>query len=119
MAAADVAMALMALDNPDAHWEVGHGDFGRFEAFKLNDEERRLLIEATVAVPRRDDKVPVAFDPRDDTGDLSGPGGTERGFGYWPPGTAEAIRYVQGGLDDPRLQATFVAWQEKWMDALP
>jgi hypothetical protein len=109
----------MALDNTDAHWEVGHGEFRRFEAFELSDEERRLLMGATVGVPRRDEKVPVALRPEEDTGDLSGPGGTERGFGYWPPGTAEAIRYVQGGLDDPRLQACFVAWQEKGLDALP
>jgi hypothetical protein len=119
MAAADVALALMALDNEDADWEVGHGDFARFEAFELSDEERRLLMGATVEVPRRDDKVAVAFRPEDDPGDLSGPGGADRGFGYWPPGTAEAIRYVQRRLDDPRLQTCFVAWQERAMDVLP
>ena len=119
MAVADVALALMALDNEDAHWEVGHGEFGRFEAFELSDEERELLMGATVDVARRDDKLPVAFRPEDDTGNLSGPGGTDKGFGYWPPGTAEAIRYVQRGLDEPRLQACFVAWQQKGVDALP
>jgi hypothetical protein len=119
VAAADVALALMALDNEDAHWEVGQEDFARFDAFELSHEERRLLTGATVEVPRRDDKVAVPFRPKDDPGDLSGPGGVERGFGYWPPGTAEAIRYVQAGLDDPRLQACFVAWQERCIDNLP
>jgi hypothetical protein len=120
MAAEDVALALMMLSNERAHWEVSHGEFGRFEGFRLSDEERELLVASTWGVERRDEKVPVAFRPDDSIVELmEGPGGPERGFGYWPPGTAEAIRYAQAGLEDPRMQASFIAWQEIAMDILP
>jgi hypothetical protein len=119
MAAEDMALALMMLDNERVHWEVSHGDFGRLEGFELGEEERALLVNATRDVVTRDEKVPVAFRPGDESVKLSGPGGPERGFGYWPPATAEAIKYVQEGLGDPRLQASFVAWQELAVDKLP
>jgi hypothetical protein len=119
MPAEDVALALMMLDNEAVRWEVSHGDFGRVEAFDLSEEERALLVEATRDVVTRDEKVPVAFRPGDESVKLEGPGGPDRGFGYWPPGAAEAIRYAQDGLEDPRLQASFVAWQEVGVDALP
>jgi hypothetical protein len=120
MPAEDVALALMMLDNEAVHWEVSHGEFGRLEGFELGEDERALLVEATREVVTRDEKVPVAFRPGDESVELSGPGGPERGFGYWPPGTAEAIKYVQEGLGgDPRLQASFVAWQEVGIDILP
>jgi hypothetical protein len=89
MAAEDVALALMMLSNERAHWEVSHGEFGRFEGFRLSDEERELLVASTRGVERRDEKVPVAFRPDDSIVELmEGPGGPERGFGYWPPSTA-------------------------------
>ena len=119
MGAEDVALALMTLTNERVHWEVGHVDFSTLEGFELSEEEQALLVGATRDVVTRDEKVPVAFRPRDESVDLSGEGGPEKGFGYWPPGTAEAIRYVQQSLHDPRLQASFVAWQEVGLDNLP
>ena len=65
-----------------------------------------------------DELVAVPFRPSADI-DPSGPGGWEKGFVYWPPGAAEAIRYVQERLDDPRLRASFVAWQEERGDEYP
>jgi hypothetical protein len=119
MAAEDVALALMMLENERVHWEVSHGDFSTLEAFELTEEEQQLLVDSTRGVVTRDEKVPMAFRPDDQSVELSGPGGPEKGFGYWPPATAEAIKYVQAGLDDPRLQASFVAWQELAVDKLP
>src|SRR5919106_5318579 len=108
--AVDVALALMALDKQRVHWEVSHDDFSSLEGLDLRGEERRRVIEATRGVVTRDEKVSVAFRPEEAPDDMTGPGGPERGFGYWPRGMAEAIRYAQEGLDDPRLQASFVAW---------
>jgi hypothetical protein len=119
MAAEDVALALMMLENQRVHWDVGHGDFSRLEGFQLSDEELRLLVEATRDVVTIDDQVPVPFRPDDESVELEGVGGRERGFGYWPPGAAEAITYVQKGLGDPRLQASFVAWQEERGNSFP
>jgi hypothetical protein len=119
MPAEDVALALMTLTNERVHWEVSHGDFSTLEAFELSEDEQRLLVDATRGVVTRDDKVPVAVRPGDESVKLSGPGGPEKGFGYWPPGMAEAIRYAQAGVDEPRLQASFVAWQEAGYDILP
>jgi hypothetical protein len=119
MPAEDVALALMTLTNERVHWEVSHGDFSTLEGFELSEDERRLLVDSTRGVVTRDEKVPVAFRPGDEAVELSGEGGPEKGFGYWPPATAEAIRYVQEGLGDPRLQASFVAWQEVGIDNLP
>jgi hypothetical protein len=119
MPAEDVALALMMLDNEHVHWEVSHGDFSTLASFELSEDEQRLLIDSTRGVVTRDEKVPVAFRPGDESVELSGEGGAEKGFGYWPPATAEAIRYAQAGLDNPRLQASFVAWQEVGLDNLP
>jgi hypothetical protein len=119
MAAEDVALALMMFENQQVHWEVGHGDFRRLEGFELSDEELALLVEATRGVVVIDDEVPVPFRPGDESVELAGVGGRERGFCYWPPGAAEAIRYVQDGLHDPRLQASFVAWQEERGNKFP
>jgi hypothetical protein len=120
MPAQDVALALMTLTNERVHWEVSHGDFSTLEAFELSEDEQRLLVDSTTrGVVTRDEKVPVAVRPGDESVELSGAGGPEKGFGYWPPATAEAIRYAQAGLEDPRLQASFVAWQEAWIDRLP
>jgi hypothetical protein len=119
MAAEDVALALMMLENQQVHWEVGHGDFSRLDGFQLSEEELRLLVEATSGVVAIDEQIPVAFRPGDESVELAGVGGRERGFCYWPPGAAEAIRYVQEGLGDPRLQASFVAWQEERGDSFP
>jgi hypothetical protein len=119
MPAQDVALALMTLTNERVHWEVSHGDFSTLESFELTDDEQGLLVDCTRGVVTRDEKVPVAVRTGDESVELIGPGGPERGFGYWPPATAEAIRYVQESLDDPRLQASFVAWQEVGMDILP
>jgi hypothetical protein len=119
MPAQDVALALMALTNERVHWEVGHEDFRSLEGFQLSEDEQRLLVDSTKDVVTRDEKMPVAFRPKDESVELSGEGGPEKGFGYWPPATAEAIRYAQAGLDDPRLQASFVAWQEAYLDDFP
>ena len=119
MAAEDMALALMMLDNERVHWDVSHGDLGRLEGFELSEEEQALLVGATRDVVTRDEKVPVAFRPDGEAPRLRGPGGPDRGFGYWPPGTARAIRYAQEGIQDPRLQASFVAWQEVGVDILP
>jgi hypothetical protein len=119
MAAEDVALALMMFDNQRVHRELSHGDFGVLEGFELTKGERRLLVDATRGVVTRDEKVPVALRPEGASVELSGEGGPEKGFGYWPPETAKAIRYAQEGLQDPRLQASFVAWQEAGWDTLP
>jgi hypothetical protein len=118
MAAEDVALALITLDNEQARWEVEQHDFSRFDAFDLSAEERALLTGATLKAPRQADMVAVAVNP-DDPPRMRGPGGPERGFGYWPAGTAEAIAYVQRELTDPRLQASFLAWQETRGDRFP
>jgi hypothetical protein len=119
MAVEDVALALMTLDNERARWEVEQGDFSRFEAFDLSPEERQLLTGATVGTARKADTVAVALRPDDRNLRMRGPGGPDAGFGYWPPGTAEAIAYVQRELTDPRLQASFVAWQDTHGDKFP
>jgi hypothetical protein len=38
---------------------------------------------------------------------------------YWPPGTAQAIEYVQSGLQAPDVQAKFTAWQGSRADEFP
>jgi hypothetical protein len=119
MAAEDVALALMMLENQQVHWDVGHGDFSRLEGFELSEEERGLLVDATRGAVTIDDQVPVPFRAEDESVELAGVGGRERGFCYWPPGAAEAIQYVQKGLGDPRLQASFIAWQEEYGNKFP
>jgi hypothetical protein len=119
MPAEDMALGLMMLDNERVHWEVSHGDFRSLEGFELSDEEQRLLVEATRGVVAIDEEVPVPFRPGEEPGERTGPGGWEKGFCYWPPGAAEAIRYVKENLRDPRLAASFLAWQDTRGDIFP
>ena len=119
MAAEDVALALMMLENEEVHWQVDHGDFSRLQDFELSKEERRLLVGATRGVVTLDEQVALPFRPDGESEALEGVGGRERGFCYWPPGAAEAIKYVQTNLSDPRLQASFVAWQEERGNQFP
>jgi hypothetical protein len=119
MAAEDMALALMMLTDESVHSEVSRWDFERFEAFELSDEERGLLVRATRGVTTIDEESPVALRPGDESVELSGEGGPGKGFYYWPPGTAEAIKYVQTNVSDPRLQASLIAWQETRGDRFP
>jgi hypothetical protein len=114
MAAEDLARALIRIDGDYVREQVAKRDFSDFEhkAFKLSDEERELLAEATARVPI-DEEVPVAL-LGEDPGSLepTGEGGPGRGYGYWSPARARAIEYVRERLRDPRVQATFAAWQD-------
>src|SRR5947208_7368777 len=113
MAAEDLARALIRLDDDYVRDQVAKGDFSDFEKFdfELSDEERKLLAQATAKVPI-EKEVAVAL-LGEDPGSLepTGEGGPGRGYGYWPPAAAEAIEYVRKHLEDPSVQATFVAWQ--------
>ncbi len=114
MAAEDLARALIRLDDDYVRDQVVNGDFSDFEkfGFDLSDDERKLLAQASAKVPI-DKEVAVAL-LGEDPGSLppNGDGGPGRGYGYWPPAAAKAIEYVREHLQDPSVQATFVAWQD-------
>ena len=114
MAAEDVARALMAMDDADVRRRLAAGDFG---AFDLTAQEQALVGAATPVLPDGDpSKVFVrlgggefdAHAKRDDPD-----------AGFWPPGTADAIRYVDEGLTDPRVQAQFKGWARSALDRIP
>jgi hypothetical protein len=119
MAVEDVALALMALDNQRVHWEVGHEDFSSLDGLDLTDDEHRLMVEATRDVETVDQRVALSVRRGDDAAQMIGTNVCPRGFGYWPPAMARAISYVRAGLEDPRLQAAFVAWQDNRGDWYP
>jgi hypothetical protein len=123
MAAEDLARALIRLDSDYVRHQVADGDFAEFEkfGFELSDEERKLLAQATERVPIEEEVAVVSLD--EDPGSLEpageGGGGPGRGYGYWPPGAAQAIEYVRKRLEDPKVQASFVAWQDLRGDLVP
>ena len=121
MAAEDLARALIRLDSDYVRQQVADGDFAEFEKFDFNlsDEERKLLTQASARVPV-EKEVAVAL-LGEDPGSLpsNGEGGPGRGYGYWPPAAAKAIEYVRKRLEDPSVQATFVAWQNLRGDDVP
>jgi hypothetical protein len=121
MAAEDLARALIRLDSDYVRHQVADGEFVDFEkfGFKLSDEERKLLVGATARVPIKQE-VAVALLGEDPASlEPTGDGGPGRGYGYWPPGAAPAIEYVRKHLEDPSVQASFVAWQNLRGDQFP
>ena len=117
MAAEDVAQALMTMDNPEVRRRVSQGDFAPFGSLELTAEEQALVSGATPVLPDgHPTKQLVAFEPGEVDAHALTPG---ENSGFWPEGTARAIQYVQGELDDPQAQARFRAWLKSRPDEVP
>jgi len=112
MATEDVARALMSMDDPEIRRRVGEGDFAALGEVDLTPQEQALLSGATPVLPDgHPSKVLVEAEVAAHNAGV--------GQGYWPEGTARAIEYVQGGLDDPKAQAKFRGWMQTRGDQFP
>jgi hypothetical protein len=117
MAAEDVALALMALDDEEVRRRVSVGDFDPVGELELTPEEEELVSAATAVLPRgHATKVLVPFEAAEVAAHALRPG---EDSSYWEPGKARAIGYVHEGLRDPGVQARFRAWQKAIPDEVP
>jgi hypothetical protein len=117
MAAEDVALALMSIDDPEVRRRVAEGDFAALGTLELTDQEQALVNAATPVLPDgHPSKVLIAFDAGEVESHSFSPG---ENAGYWPAGTAAAIEYVHERLGDPRAQAQFSAWIKSSRDQFP
>jgi hypothetical protein len=117
MAAEDVALALMAFDDEEVRRRVSIGDFDAVGELELTPEEEELVSAATAVLPRgHASMVLVPFESAEVEAHALRPG---EDSGYWEPGKARAIRYVQEGLRDPGVQARFQAWQKAIPNIVP
>ena len=117
MAAEQVAEALMAMDDPAIRRRVGEGDFAVLGMLELTAGEEALMSGSTPLLPdAHPSKQLVPFDAADVEAHRLMPG---QNSGYWPEGTARAIRYVQSELSDPQTQARFRGWVASAADRFP
>ena len=117
MAAEDVALALIAMEDAEVRRRVGEGDYSALGRLGLTAEEQALVSGATPVLPDgHPSKVLVAFEAGEVEAHALTPG---EDSGYWPAGTARAIEYAQAGLADPEVQAHFLSWQKPFADRFP
>jgi len=116
MAAEDVARALMAMDDAEVRRRVAAGDFRALGTLDLTSQERALVGGATAVLP---DGHPSKVFVRLGAGEVDAHAKRDDDSGFWPAGTADAIRYVDEGLADPRVQAQFRGWVRSALDRIP
>ena len=117
MAAEQVAEALMAMDDPAIRRRVSVGDFAALGSLELTADEQALVSGATPVLPdEHPSQVLVAHAVGEVEAHSLRPG---EDSGYWPAGTARAIKYVQEGVTDPEVQAHFLGWQKERENEFP